>query len=404
MENSKIYEFCLSLEYATGGIIKFAHDPSLAIHILFYGSYFFCGLPAALLVSKKEFKRSIEIGLVVSASAVFLLVPGARAQSFELIMAGIFLQVLGFTILQVACNPYIIYVGETKSGASRLALACAHNSFGTWIAPLIGTLISTANIGTRIVGKQDQISAITELIVLPYVLIAVIFVGLSVLLHFSELPELSLYKESILNTLKDDSKKGYRRRHTLFGVIAIFALVCSEVLIGANAITPYLQKHITAKELAGSIALVTTFFWGGQMVGRFMASSILRNISPRKVLLTASIVSVFLSLVAAITPTQEGMFFFLAIGLFSGAMWPCIYTLAISGVGKQLPIVSGLLVMAVSGGACAYLVFESLMVLPSINGRILQVSNLSEVILVATFSYAYIVFYAAYGYRLKKNS
>lgn len=398
---SSVYPFLEWLQNdLTGGVLPFVEQPTLIFGFIFFSTYFLCGLPVSYLVYKKGFKRSIEIGLILAASAVFLLVPGARNQSLPLFMLGVFVQVAGITVLQVACNPYVIFVGPPEGGSSRLSMAGAHNSFGTWIAPLIGTLISTVDIPTEVIGTSMEQVLKTELVVLPYVLITVLFIGMAVLIEFSDLPDLNDFRDIDTNIVNDNKKNIFQYPHVVLGAVAILAYVCAEVLIGVSVLTPYLEKHITSPELAGSIVLVTTYFWGGAMVGRFIGASILQNTLPRKVLMICALCALGLSLVAGVIPTQEAMFFILAIGLFNGVMWPIIFDLAVRGLGRRMPFASGLMITGIIGAAIAFGIAGAIYV-PAAEGLKKHDASMNNIIFIAAICYAFIVFYAIRGHKYK---
>lgn len=126
--------------------VGFTPEQNTTLDYVFYATYFFFGIPGAILVNKYGFKKTLMYGLGVAASSVFLMVSGARSATFELIFAAVVIQGAGFSILQVSANPYVLLIGKPSGGASRLSAAGAYNSFGTWLAPLMGSLIATAGV------------------------------------------------------------------------------------------------------------------------------------------------------------------------------------------------------------------------------------------------------------------
>ena len=390
-----VLDFFLGLENLSGGLLKFSTHHSLIFGFIFYCTYFICGLPAAYLIKRTGVKKSMEIGLIIGASAVFILVPGARSQSFTLLMTGIFIQATGITILQTTCNPYVIFVGRSKEGASRLAFAGAHNSFGAWVAPFIGTLISVA-VPEGMIGSEAVIYQ-TELIVLPYVLITVLFAGMAVLIHFSDLPEMNFFQNL---TEKEKSVSILKHKHVVLGFFAIMTYVCAEVLIAGKLIEPFLANQITAKELAQSIGLVATYFAGCMMVGRFIGSSILKTASTEKVLAICGLFALICTVLSMIIPTQEAMFFILAIGLFNGPMWPAIFDLGVRNTGKKMPYASGILVMGIIGAAIAIYLFQAIYVPIEIDLKSHQ-SSLKTALIPVIICYTYIIYYAVSGYKSK---
>ena len=403
-EGSSIWNFLAALENFSGGILKFTKTPNLIFGFVFFSAYFFCGIPAGYLVDKKGLKQSIIIGLIVAASAVFILVPGARSQSYWLMMLGVFVQFTGFTILQVACNPYIIFVGKPSEGAARLSMAGAHNSFGSWLAPLIGTLVILADTSEATKLNMTLTEYQTELIVLPYVLITVFFAGMAVLIHFSDLPLMDHHRNVATNLINDAKTSIFQYRHVILGFFAIITYVCAEVMVAGLILTPYLSQHITSPELIKSITFVASYFAGCMMVGRFVGASILRNTKPKKALVACGLFACGLSIASALIPTQEAMFFILAIGLFNGIMWPAIFDITIRGMGKMMPYASALLIVGIVGAPIGIFLFEWIHIPfnESINNKVEHIRSLNYALVPVIICYAYIVYYAISGHKYNK--
>lgn len=363
---------------------------------IFFGTYFFLGIPAGYLVYKLGFKRAIQYGLIIAGSAVFFIVPGARTQDVNIISLGIFVLAGGFTVLQVACNPFIIFTGDKKLGSTRLSFAGGHNSIGSWIAPLVGILVSNIEIPDTIVTSAQIIEYQTEFIILPYVLIAVIFAGMTVLVHYSDLPDFNNFRDIKTNIKNDKQNKLIiQYPNAWWGFFAIFAYVGAEVGIISN-LNEYLKDHLQIKSFQESVGFIAPYFLGTMLVGRFIGGHMLRTEDPKKLLRMFSFFAAILTIISALLDTQEGMFSILALGFFNGIMWPVIFTLTIQGMGRMVPFASGFLIMGISGGV----VIPFAMTYCQDN----NILSLSQSLYFPAIAYLFIVIYTIFGVQRKADT
>lgn len=356
---------------------------------IFFGTYFLLGIPAGYLVYNLGFKRAIQYGLIVAGSAVFLIVPGARSQEVTILSLGIFVLAGGFTILQVACNPFIIFTGNKKLGSTRLSFAGGHNSIGSWIAPLVGILVSNIDIPDSVITSAQIIEYKTEFIILPYVLIAVIFAGMTVLVHYSDLPDFNNFKDIKTNVKNDNQNRLIIQYPKVWwGFFAIFAYVGAEVGIISN-LPEYLKDHLQIKSFQESVGFIAPYFLGAMLVGRFIGGHMLRTEDPKKLLRMFAAFAAILTVISALLDTQEGMFSILALGFFNGIMWPVIFALTIQGMGRMVPFASGFLIMGISGGV----LIPFLMTYYQDN----NVLSLSQSLYLPAIAYIFIVIYTILG-------
>lgn len=374
--------------------VGFTPEQNTTLDYVFYATYFFFGIPGAILVNKYGFKKTLMYGLGVAASSVFLMVSGARSATFELIFAAVVIQGAGFSILQVSANPYVLLIGKPSGGASRLSAAGAYNSFGTWLAPLMGSLIATAGVpDSMTISNALELQSIkTELVVLPYVLITVIYVGMIVLVNFSDLPEISSIKDIDTNIKDDKNTSAFQYKHVILGFFAIFFYVGAEVAVASN-LGSFLKQHITDLSLTNSISYIIPYYWGGAMVGRFVGANLLKNVSAAKGLLMASIFASLFLIAASLIPSQSAMFFILGIGLFNSIMWPCIFELGTHGLGKHTAMASSILIMGIVGGAGVTYFTTMIEASQSLNIALLSVVG----------CYAYLIYYATSGHKYNKK-
>jgi FHS family L-fucose permease-like MFS transporter len=353
---------------------------------IFYASYFIMGIPAGYIIKRIGFKKGLFTGLLIAASSVFLLVTGAQDENYTLVVAGVSLIACGFTFLQVAANPYVIFMGKPEEGAKNLSIAGAYNSFGTWIAPFLGTLIINAQpAGTR----QS-----TELVVLPYIFLATIFVGLAVLVHFSELPDIKSTKEVDTNVKEDNHKKYVvQYPHVLLGFFAIFCYVGAEVGIAEFITKDYLVGYLGIEKVEGVISYMVAYYWGCIMVGRFIGGNSLKDsLTGKKALVWCTVICLMLTLLSMIGEGYAAMFVLIATGLFHSIMWPVIFSMGIHGMGKYTEYASSLLIMGIIGGAAVAFGIHYVM-------SITEAKHLALFIPVAC--YIFILYYAKKGHVYK---
>lgn len=373
--------------------VGFTDRQNNLLDYVFYASYFVFGFAGATLINKFGFKKALMYGLGVAASSVFLMVTGARSADFNLIFVAVVIQGAGFSILQVVANPYVILIGKPEGGASRLSTASAYNSFGTWLAPLMGSLIAAAGVPQDLLDGHNLLAIQaykTELVVLPYVLITVVFVGMIVLVNFSDIPEINAIKGIRTNVKNDKRKYVLQYKHVVLGFFAIFFYVGAEVSI-ASHLYDFLKDHIEDSDLKGSISYIIPYYWGGAMAGRFIGAQIFKDTKTSRVLFGACLLAAIFLSMALVTPTQGAMFMILGLGLFNSVMWPAIFELGIHGLGKFTAYASSILIMGIVGGAVVPLVVDTM-----IDGHGYSLNAALSVLIVC---YAYIAFYALKGHK-----
>ena len=253
---------------------------SMFVQFTFFGAYFIGSVIYFIIsvlwgdpMSKMGYKNGIILGLLISAAACAGFYPAADIKVYGLFLGLLFILGIGFTLLQIAANPYVTLLGKPETASSRLNLAQAWNSLGTTIAPIIGGYLVFhffAKIGTPLLntsGQQiltDQGLPMTAMgVQLPYLVFAAIFILLAVVVKFTHLPQ-------FISTEKIEKGIGaLKYPHLVFGMIAIFVYVGAEVSIGSLFIN-------YAKEVAGLAEInaksLLAYYWGGLMIGRFLGS------------------------------------------------------------------------------------------------------------------------------------
>ena len=370
-----------------------SYTQAALIQFCFFSAYFFVSLPAGKLVTRLGYKKGTFIGLFVTGLGCLLFYPAAGLQSYNVFLFGLFVLASGITLIQVAVNPYVAILGPPETASARLTLAQAFNSLGTTIAPVFGSLmILTVVTGTDAEKKIAQASSVQD----PYVGLAIALFLLAVIVAISHLPAIAGSTQSASDqaaalasgTHEADRSSAWKYRHLVLGAVGIFCYVGAEVAIGS-----YLVNFIGLPEIAGMAAAqaakYVAFYWGAAMVGRFIGAVVMRKVRPGKVLTFNAAVAGVLVLAAMFVGGPIAMYALLAVGLFNSVMFPTIFTLAISGLGKNTAQASGILCMAIVGGA----------VIPLVQGGLADALGLHHSFVLPVVCYGFIAYYGLKGYR-----
>jgi FHS family L-fucose permease-like MFS transporter len=368
------------LNYARASLIQSA----------FFVAYFLFSLPAAKLIDQVGYKRSMVTGVFVMGAGALLFLPAATVPSYNLFLAALLILAGGITVLQVAANPYVAVLGPPRTASSRLNLAQAFNSLGTTIAPLLGgylILNATAKGADSLramspAALQDYRVHEAASVKLPYLIIGLALVALGIIISRFKLPPIpgaARHKGEATESL-------WRYRQLVFGVIGIFVYVGAEVSIDSFLINYFAQANIgNISESAASRYL--SAYWFCAMVGRFLGSAILRKVRTGTLLAIAALSACFLVCLSMLTSGHLSMWSIILVGLFNSVMFPSIFTLGVAELGPLTGDGSGLLIMAIVGGAAV----------PLAVGLLADRIGLQHALILPAICYLYIVFYACKG-------
>jgi FHS family L-fucose permease-like MFS transporter len=334
-------------------------------------------VPSSRILARVGYQRSIVLGLAVMGLGALLFYPAAAARSYPLFLGALWVLASGITLLQVAANPYVAQLGAPAKASSRLNLAQAFNSLGTTIAPYLGGLLILSETAGRADARAVQ---------LPYIGIALTLFLLAFGVSRFHLPTLPDIEEGH-GVLAGDSI--WQHRHLVLGAIGIFLYVGAEVSIGSFLVNYFTQPDIgalTERIAAGYVSL----YWGGAMVGRFIGSAVLRAASPGKVLGGAAIMASALVWLSVATTGGVAMSSIILVGLFNSVMFPTIFTLGIDQLGPLTGKGSGLMIMAIVGGA----------ILPVLQGALADSIGIHMAFIMPAVCYLYIVYYGFIGSRI----
>jgi FHS family L-fucose permease-like MFS transporter len=371
-------------------VFSLNYGQSLLIQFVFYLAYLVMALPAAKLLERIGYKLSIVIGLLGMAVSAAGFVPAAMLGSYNVFLLALFLLAASITLLQVAANPYVAVIGAPETASSRLNLVQALNSAGTTVAPLFGGMLILARSssgtaeGTDVVLTAQQRAADVQAVELPYLIIAGILIALALLVWKVRLPDLG--KENRRAARVERTKHSlWRHRNLVFGVPAICLYLVSEIGIGSTLVNFISQPNIGNMSHAAAAGYVS-LFWGGAMAGRFIGALVLRWIAPDKLLAAVSVGALVLAGTAIVADGHLAMWSLIAVGLCHSVMFPTIFTLGIKGLGPLTEEGSGLLIMAIAGGAAS-----------AAQGVLADHIGLQLSYILPAVCYLYVLFYALWG-------
>ena len=352
------------------------------INLCFFGAYFVMGVPASKVVERLGYKGGMLLGFLVAAVGCFLFYPAAEQRAYGLFLGALFVLATGVVLLQVAGNPYVAILGPARSAPARLTLTQAFNSLGTTVAPLLGAALILSHLPDLDAPSAAQAIDVRA-VQTPYLYIGGVLLVISGLLWLLKLPRV----EHAAAAESSVGRRAWNYRHLVLGMVGIFAYVGGEVAIGSHIVS-YLHlpdvMNLTPKLAGEKVA----FYWGGAMVGRFVGAYLLNKFNPGRLLAFNALGAVLLIIVSALTRGEVAMWSLLAVGLMNSIMFATIFTLAVAGLGRHTQEASGLLNVAIVGGA----------VVPLLFGVVADTSTLRVAFVLPVLCYAYIMWYGLRGH------
>jgi FHS family L-fucose permease-like MFS transporter len=393
-----------SLNYAEAMLTQFA----------FFLGYFLFSIPAGLVLARLGYIRTIVAGLTVMGLGCLMFAPAAMAGTYIGFLAALFVVAAGITILQVAANPYIAVLGPSQTASSRLTLAQAFNSLGTFLAPFVGALFLLQNGVETPAGASDAAMkaarvAEASLLLKPFLAIAAILFAMALvffLIRKAPSPAATAAHGLRFGPLLKDKR-------LMFGVGAIFLYVGAEVSIGSGLTNYLMQPAVVGGQSADigravSNALSAVFgrpfvfngaqvagamvsiYWGFAMIGRFIGSAVLAKMQPGKVLAGHALAAMVLALLSWQTSGLVAALAVLVIGFANSVMFPTVFTLALEGQGEDTSSASSLLCMAIVGGA----------LVPVAYGAVADIGGLGFALVLPAACYLLV---AAYGWYCRRR-
>ena len=397
-------------------VFEMSYAKTVLVQFAFFTAFFVVSVPAGALLSKIGYRKGIVLGLIIMALGCLLFYPAAEYRNFNVFLIGYFTLAGGITVLQVAANPYVALLGSEEDASSRLNLSQAFNSLGTTIAPIVGALfllsdsVKTSeeiNLLTAL-EKVDYYSAEAATVQTPFLLIAAFIGILALIFAFIKLPKV----------MQESPKGGYlsllKNKLMLMGALGIFVYVGAEVAIGsflvnyfsdmnlavivmenemmmniANTIASVFNKTFSNSDPKSLLGIFIIFYWGGAMIGRFIGAYLTKIMDAGKVLSMFASLAILMILISINTQGLISMWSILAVGLFNSIMFPTIFTLTLEGLGELKAQASGLLCMAIVGGA----------IIPFAFGSLIDGFGFKKAFILTVICYGYIMYYG----RLKNR-
>jgi FHS family L-fucose permease-like MFS transporter len=362
------------------GMFSLNYTQAMLVQFCFFGAYFVMSIPAGKLVSKIGYQFGIVVGLVVASIGCALFYPAAEAHVYELFLLALFVLASGITILQVSANPYVSVLGPAKTASSRLTMTQAFNSLGTTVAPLFGSWLILSEIS----------QATAEQVKFPYLMLSASLLTLAIIFAFLKLPKLGKAIDSEAENQGDtefvDLGSVWKYRHLILGAIGIFVYVGAEVAIGS-----FLVGFLTLDHIAGlpeqQAAHYISYYFAGAMIGRFAGAAIMQKLNAAKVLACHGILAGVLVLIAMTGQGSLAMWAILLVGLCNSIMFPTIFSLALQGLGKYTSQGSGILCLAIVGGA----------IIPLLQGMLADNIGVQLALILPIGCYLYITYFALFG-------
>jgi len=405
---------------------------SLAFYIAYtVGSLIYMGISALIkedLVNRIGYKNGLSLGLLISALGTLLFYPAANTGSFPLMLSGLFIVALGFSLQQTVANPLAIALGPITTGSQRLTLAGGINNLGTTIGPLI--------VSFAIFGSSTGSSTLSiESVKIPYLILGLAFLLVAILLKFSSLPDRpALIEEEIAHDGATAKKSALQYPQLVMGMIAIFLYVGVEVSTASN-LPAYMESKLGF--LTQEVAPYISLYWASLMIGRWtgaieaftdkaslqqilrfvapylafgvflavnaiakhdltpfyiygliilvlIAADIASKGNPARMLLIFSVLGIIALAIGMSTNGIVSVYAFTSVGLFCSTLWPCIFTLAVSGLGKNTSQGSSFLIMMIMGGG----------VISWLQGFVSEFIGIQASYVVGILCFAYLAFYA----------
>src|SRR6516164_2364690 len=363
----------------------------MLVQLAFFGAYFVFSIPSAKIIDWMGYQRSMVAGLLTMGLGAFLFVPAASVPSFPLFLGALIVLAAGITCLQVAANPYVTVLGKPETASSRSNLTQAFNSLGTFLAPFFGGLLilsaapKTAEQIRALAPDALQAYRLHEAATVktPYVGLGIALVVLAIAIGTFKLPKIEHAQHKVGEKVNDSI---WKHPNLIFGAIAIFVYVGAEVSIGSFLVNYFSQPEIgglTEKVAASFVA----FYWGGAMVGRFIGSGLLQKVKTGTLLGICAICAAALVAISMLSSGHLAMWSIILVGFFNSIMFPSIFTLGVAELGPLTGDGSGILIMAIVGGA----------IVPLAQGWIADHIGIHHAFFLPVICYLYILFFALSG-------
>lgn len=359
------------------------------VQLWFFIAYAIVGIPGAWLVKKIGYMRGAVVGLVTMIAGCLLFIPASQSAAFAQFLFAYFVLASGVVLVQVVANPLISLLGKPETTHSRLTFAQAFNSLGTTIFPYFGAILILGGLAKV---SADQLSgaeldayrtAESQAIVYGYLGIAA---ALAVVAAVVWMFRNRLKDERHEDTSLREGVALLRRPRFGYGALCIFLYVGAEVAIGSFMVSYLTQPHVLNLS-SGDAGKLISFYWGGALIGRFAGSALLRLVSPGKLLATVAAGAIALITLSVSSTGVVAGYALIAVGLMNAIMFPTIFSLACEKLGPKAADGSGIINVAIAGGA----------VIPTLFGKVADLSTLGTALVIPAICYAVIAGFGIYA-------
>lgn len=370
---------------------------AVMVTFAFYISYAVMAFPSSAVLRITGFKNGMVLGLLIMAIGALIFIPAAKTRTYGLFLGGLFVIGTGLAILQTASNPYITILGPIESAARRISIMGICNKGAGAVAPLIMGSIMLKNSeafveklkSLDVSQKAIELDQLASRVIVPYIIISLVLIGLSVFIYFSNLPEVKAEGEtnSELKSTVVNPSSIFDYPYLWIGFITVFLYVGVEVMAG-DIITVYGKSIGISLDIAKHF---TTYTLIGMLVGYLVGiAAIPKYISQTTALKYSAILGLIFSLLAIFTSGYASVLFIALLGLANALVWPAIWPLAINGLGKFTKTGSALLIVGIAGGA----------ILPKIWAVLGESIGLQKAFWIMIPCYLFILYFAGPGHKL----
>jgi FHS family L-fucose permease-like MFS transporter len=330
-----------------------------------YISFVVMALPASYIINKVGYKKGMSLGLIIMAIGALLFIPAANARTYWMFLTAIFIQGAGMTLLQTASNPYITILGPMESAAKRIAIMGIANKVAGGLGSVIfGAILLSGIDGIKeklnIVNqaeKESLLNTMADSVITPYIVMAIVLFLLGLLIRKAPLPNVEAAPIEVSESGEKAKTSIFQFPHLWLGVLALFLYVGVEVVAGDTIISYGISLNIPVEEakfftLFTLMAMVATYALGVFLIPKYISQSFALKVS--------AVLGIILSFCIVYTSGFTSVLFVAALGIANALVWPAIWPLALTGLGKFTKTASALLIMAISGGATIPLLYGAL--------------------------------------------
>lgn len=374
-------------------VFELSYFQAMAVNMAFFGAYALVSYPASLHVRRHGYQTGLVTGLLVAGTGALLFAWTSSHLSYGLTLTALFVLASGITLLQVAANPYVIHLGKAEQASTRLTMTQAFNSLGTTLAPALGAALilsqlepATADLtAAQLVDLNLEKAARVQW---PYLVLTALLFGLALIFSRLKLPQITQDTKAQPAKLRSL----LQQRHLTLGVLAIFAYVGAEVGIGSFMVNYFAEPAIGAMTEHQAASFVS-WYWGGALLGRFIGIPLLNRIAPASILTFNALAAVICLLISINSAGLLAVYSLVLVGLFNSIMFPTIFSLALQKLGALSSQGSGLLCIAIVGGA----------ILPMLQGLLADHIGIQLAFVLPLLCYLYIAGYGRAGYKIREH-